>query len=248
MQRIVGWLMSALVWAACVGGQEARPRPVLVLAAASLDGAFNEIGVAFADAHEEWRVELSFGGSTALADQVLEGAPADVYAAADTSGMIRLNEAGLVAGAPRAFARNLLMIAVPPGNPGRVTGLADFADPALLLGLCAPSVPCGRLAGEALARAGVSAAADTEEPDVRALLTKIESGELDAGIVYATDVLHSAGSVEGVEIPGEHNVETTYPIAALAGSPEPDGATAFVVFVLSPAGADIMARYGFAAP
>jgi molybdate transport system substrate-binding protein len=157
-------------------------------------------------------------------------------------------EAGEVAGDPETFVTNLLQIAVPAGNPGGVTGLDDFGRDDLLIGLCAEDVPCGEFGREALEKAGVTPAVDTNEPDVRALLTKIEAGELDAGITYATDVMSAAGAVEGVDIPDELNVVARYPIAVLAGAPNPEAAEAFVAFVLSEEGQGILREYGFASP
>jgi molybdate transport system substrate-binding protein len=146
------------------------------------------------------------------------------------------------------FVRNLLEIAVPAGNPGGVTGLADFANEDLLIGLCAEDVPCGSFGRQALENAGITPSIDTNEPDVRALLTKIEAGELDAGIVYVTDVLSTAGTVEGIEIPADDNVVADYPIAVLANAPNPDAAAAFIEFVLSEEGQAIMTEFGFTTP
>jgi molybdate transport system substrate-binding protein len=147
---------------------------------------------------------------------------------------------------PQVFVRNELQIAVPPGNPAGITGLADYANADLLLGLCAEEVPCGQFGREALANAGVTPSIDTNAPDVRALLTQVESGDLDAGIVYTTDVLAAGDAVEGVEIPADENVVADYPIAALTDSGNPEVAAAFVEFVLSGEGREILTSYGFA--
>jgi molybdate transport system substrate-binding protein len=178
---------------------------------------------------------------------VLAGAPADVFASADTSNMDQLVAAGAAAD-PVPFAANELQIAVPAGNPGGVDGLDDLADDGLLIGLCAEDVPCGRFASEALAAAGVTAAVDTFATDVRALLTQLASGDLDAGVVYRTDVLAADGTVDGIDIPAEQNVIATYPIAALTEAPNAGAAWAFVAFVLSTAGQAILGSYGFSAP
>ena len=147
-------------------------------------------------------------------------------------------------GRARVFATNILEIAVPPGNPGGVEGLDDFANPDLLIGLCAEEVPCGQFGREALANAGVTPSIDTNEPDVRSLLTKIEAGELDAGIVYQTDVQSAGDTVEGVEIPSDVNVVATYPIAshcrARRTRPTPSSTSCS-----SPEGQEILAAYGF---
>jgi molybdate transport system substrate-binding protein len=242
-------MVALLATGGCGGGDEAGAvDTALVFAAASLTDAFGEIAEVFEDAHPGTTVELNLAGSSALREQILEGAPADVFASADTSNMDQIVESGEVAGEPVVFVTNDLQIAVPAGNPGGVTGPADFADEELLIGLCAEGVPCGDFAREALSAAGVTPAPDTEEPDVRALLTKLEAGELDAGIVYATDVLAAGEGVEGIDIPDDQNVEAAYPIAVLAGAPNPEGAEAFVEFVRSDEGAAILTSYGFGTP
>jgi molybdate transport system substrate-binding protein len=231
------------------GGIASRPhRKVLVSAAASLTDAFAEIERAFEAAYPTVDVTLNLAGSSTLRAQILEGAPVDVFASADRTNMARVAEAGDLAGQPTIFARNRLQIAVPPGNPAGVTGLADFARDELLVGLCAEGVPCGDLAREALSRAGVVFVVDTHEPDVRALLTKVELGELDAAVTYVTDLTTAAGRAEGVDIPLDQNVSTGYPIAVLAGAPDPDAARAFVELVLSTDGQAILARHGFGSP
>ena len=221
---------------------------VLVSAAASLGNAFTDIEAAFEELHPRVDVVLNLGASSTLREQILEGAPADVFASANQSNMAMLVEAGDVAGEPTVFAHNLLQIVVPAGNPGGVTGLADFGREELLIGLCAQGAPCGEGARTALHNAGVTPVIDTAEPDVRALITKIEAGELDAAITYLTDVFAAGGSVDGVEIPEDVNVIAEYPIALLAGSTNPDAAAAFVEFVLSRDGQAILAEYRFASP
>lgn len=223
-------------------------RGVLVSAAASLTDVFGEIEAAFEAVHPAVDVTLNLAGSSALRAQILEGAPVDVFASADRANMERVAEEDELAREPRIFARNRLQIAVPPGNPAEVTGLGDLAREDLLVGLCAEGVPCGDLAREALDRAGVVAAVDTHEPDVRALLTKVELGELDAAVTYVTDVAAATGEVEGVHILDRHNVTAEYPIAVLARAADPETARAFVVFVLSSDGRAILARHGFGLP
>lgn len=219
--------------------------PVLVFAAASLTNAFGDLEAEFELTNPEVDIQLSTAGSSSLREQILAGAPADVFASANEANMAIVAEANEVASTPTVFATNTLAIAVPPGNPGDVTALSDLAREKLLIGLCAEAVPCGSSALTALRAAGVEASVDTNEPDVRSLLTKIESGELDAGIVYATDVLASGARVEGVLLPDDLNVETDYPIARLASGPNPEAAEAFVAFVLSADGGAILAEHGF---
>ena len=221
---------------------------LLVSAAASLTDSFAEVEAAFEAANATVDVVMNLGSSSSLREQILEGAPADVFASANTSNMDQLAEGAEVEGEAQIFVLNELQIAVPAGNPAGITGLDDFANEDLLIGLCAEEVPCGSFGREALEKAGVTPAIDTNEPDVRALLTKVEAGELDAGIVYLTDVLSTAGAAEGVVIPEEFNVVAAYPIAALVNAPNPDAAAAFVDFVLSDEGQAILVGFGFSAP
>jgi molybdate transport system substrate-binding protein len=221
---------------------------ITVLAAASLTDAFDEIAIAFEETHQGVVVEIEYGGSSALRDQIVAGAPADVFASADPSPMDAVAEGGGVVGDPATFATNELEIAVPAGNEAEVEGLDDFGDESLLIGLCDEQVPCGVLGREVLDNAGVSPAPDTNEPDVRSLLEKIETGELDAGLVYVTDVEWAGDDVEGIEIPDEDNVVAHYPIAPLAASENPAVAAAFVDFVLSEEGQAVLDEYGFGPP
>ncbi|MDP9495131.1 MAG: molybdate ABC transporter substrate-binding protein [Actinomycetota bacterium] len=252
-QLMLGMALTGMLLPACIGNPTATDLEsgldgeVLVSAASSLTHAFAEVEAAFEAANPGVDVVLNLGASSALREQILEGAPADVFASANTSNMDQVVEAGEAAG-PQIFVTNLLQIAVPAGNDTGVTGLGDFANEALLIGLCSEDVPCGDFGRQALENAGVTPAIDTNEPDVRALLTKVEAGELDAGIVYATDVLSTAGTVEGIDIPEEDNVVANYPIAALTNAPNPDVASAFVAFVLSDEGQAILAEFGFSSP
>lgn len=244
-----GWILAwcALMLGAACSDTESRSREVVVSAAASLTDAFAEIAEAFEVAHPRTEVVLNVGGSSALREQILQGADVDVFAAADDVVMSQLAAAGAVAGEAEPFAANAMQIAVPSGNPAGIVGLEDFADPARFIGVCAVGVPCGDLARQVFERAGVDPALDTEEADVRALLTKIETGELDAGLVYVTDVL-AGSAVDGIVIPDAVNVTNVYPIAVLADAPNRSGADAFVAFVLSASGQAVLRAHGFAAP
>lgn len=244
----------ALLPAACdndddggAGATDELEGTVTVFAAASLTDVFEAVGAAFEDGNPGITVTLNFAGSSALREQILAGAPADVFASASTADMDEVVAADAARG-PRTFARNQLEIAVPAGNPAGVNGLADFGNGGLLIGLCAEEVPCGQYGREVLARAGVAAAIDTNEPDVRSLLTKLEAGELDAGIVYRTDVRSADDAVEGIEIPSDHNVTVSYPVAPLTEAGNADGAAAFVSFVLSDEGQAILGSFGFDVP
>lgn len=227
------------------GSDQARAR-ITVSAAASLTDAFQEMGAAFEARHPDIEVTLNFAGSATLATQVREGAPVDLFAPADPRYLRDLSEQ--LTGPRHDFATNRLRIAVPAGNPGAVLGLADLAREELIVGLCAVGVPCGDLAREALARAGVTPRPDTEEPNARALLTKVRLGEVDAAVVYRSDVLAGGPAVEGVDVPEEWNPTARYSIAALASEARSAAAGEFVAFLLSDEGSAILSRHGFSPP
>lgn len=220
---------------------------VTVLAAASLTEPFTELGERFEAEHPGATVRFSFGASSALATQITSGAPADVFASASDRNMQTVVDAGLAA-APKAFAANTMTIVVPTDNPADVTSLADLANPDVKVALCEEQVPCGDLAARILSGAGLSVRPVTYGADVKAVLTTVRLGEVDAGIVYVTDARAAAGEVTSIEIPAEQNAATTYPIAALADAPNPQGAQAFVDFVLSEVGQSVLAEAGFSAP
>lgn len=241
-------VVVAMMLVAGVGcGGEGGRRELVVFAAASLTDAFAALASAYESAHPDVVVALNLAGSATLLTQLQEGAPADVFAPADPATMDRLR-AGVATSPPVIVARNSLTIAVPEGNPLGIESLQDLADPALLIGLCAPSVPCGALADMTLAAAGVIPSIDTREPSVRALLAKIASGELDAGIVYVTDVLAAEDAVDAVAIPSAVNVATEYPVAMLAASSSGNDAASFVDFLQSDEARSIFRRFGFEVP
>lgn len=251
-------VLAALATLALAGCTAAAPEPrpttegtlsgtVTVFAAASLTESFQAIADAFTAEHPGVEVTFNFGGSSGLATQIVEGAPVDVFAAASPATMTTVTDAGLATDA-HDFATNTLEIAVPTDNPGGVTGLADFANPDLAIALCAAEVPCGAAAARALDAAGIVASVDTYEQDVKAVLTKVELGEVDAGLVYRTDVLAAGAKVKGIEFPEAAGAIARYPIAALTASANPDAAAAFVAFVLSDAGQQILREAGFGAP
>ena len=245
MRRLLTLLLAALLAASCGGADR---REVLVSAAASLSDVLSSLEAEYEADHPGVDLILNLGGSSALREQVLAGAPVDVFASANQANVEELAAAGLVEGPVIDFATNRLTIAVPVGNTANVRNLADLARDELLIGLCSPSVPCGEYAEVALAQAGVVAAPDTLEPDVRALLTKIGAGELDAGVVYETDVAAAGGDVESVLIPAEHNVLVVYSIAAITGDGDRPDADTFIDFVLSPDGQRVLRSLGFSIP
>lgn len=220
---------------------------ITVFAAASLTEAFTELGRSFEAARPGTTVAFSFGPSSGLAAQIVAGAPADVFAAASPATM----ERAVTAKAARpavTFARNVMEIAVPPGNPAGVRTVADLARPGVKVALCAPDVPCGVTARGMLRNAGVAVRPVTEEVDVKAALTKVRLGEVDAAVVYVTDVLAAGDEVQGVAVPADLNESTSYPISTLTASSKPALAQAFVDHVRSPAGLRTLAAAGFRAP
>ncbi|MGH3763442.1 molybdate ABC transporter substrate-binding protein [Actinophytocola sp.] len=221
---------------------------VTVFAAASLTETFTELGKRFEKAHPGTTVTVNFGASSALAKQITEGAPADVFASASPANMAQVTDAGAAAGDPTTFARNRLVIAVPAGNPGGVTGLDDFADPGRKIALCAEQVPCGAAARKALDAAGVSAEPDTFEQDVKAALTKVSLGEVDAALVYTTDVRAAGDDVEGIEFPEAGQAINDYPIVVCKDAPNAGAATAFVDLVRSARGRAVLSAAGFEEP
>lgn len=249
---------AALALAACASTPAARPAssgtldPVTttaalsgkltVFAAASLQGTFTQIGDELMTANPGLRVTFSFGSSGTLTQQLLAGAPADVYASASTTTMA---DAGSVVGTPTVFTHNSLVIVVPKGNPGGVTGLSDFARPALKIALCDPSAPCGAAAKAVFAKAGITPAPDTLGQDVKATLALVTSGEVDAALVYKTDAIAAGPSVQAIAFPQADAVVNDYPIALVKGTPNPAAAQAFVEAVLSPAGRQVLAAAGF---
>ncbi|GAA4237174.1 molybdate transport system substrate-binding protein [Streptosporangium album] len=218
-----------------------------VFAAASLTGTFTELGKAFEATHPGTSVKFNFGSSATLAQQIVQGAPADVFAAASPATMKTVADASLASG-PVTFVRNKLQIAVPADNPAKVDGLRDLADPKVKVALCAEQVPCGAAAVKALDAAGLKVTPVTLEQDVKATLTKVELGEVDAALVYKTDVLAAAGKVKGIDFPEADKAINDYPIAALSGAPAPEPAKQFVDLVLSPQGRDVLTKAGFEAP
>ncbi|MFL6125851.1 molybdate ABC transporter substrate-binding protein [Actinophytocola sp.] len=221
---------------------------VTVFAAASLTESFTRLGKDFEAAHPGVKVTFNFAGSSALATQINQGAPADVFASAAAKNMTDVTDTGAVTGKPVTFVTNTLEIAVPAGNPARVAGLRDFAKADLKIALCAEQVPCGAAAKKVFGAAGVTAAPDTLEQDVKAVLSKVSLGEVDAALVYRTDVKAAGDKVEGIEFPEADKAVNEYPIAACAKAPNPGGAKAFIDYVLSDKGKAVLTKAGFGAP
>ncbi|MFI6903132.1 molybdate ABC transporter substrate-binding protein [Nonomuraea sp. NPDC050394] len=256
-RRLSPWVIALAVLSGCGSGQPAATsapaspaggvKQLTVFAAASLTGTFTELGKTFEAAHPGTTVTFNFGSSATLAQQIVQGAPADVFAAASPATMKTVTDASL-AGAPATFVRNKLQIAVPADNPAKVDDLKDLTDAKVKVALCAEQVPCGAAAVKALDAAGLKVTPVTLEQDVKATLTKVELGEVDAALVYTTDVLAAKGKVTGIAFPEADKAINDYPIATLTKAPAGDLAKRFVDLVLSQQGKDVLTKAGFEAP
>ena len=229
-------------------GTTANDKPsgeITVFAAASLKQAFTELAGTFEAEHPGTSVALSFAGSSDLASQISQGAPADVFASADTANMKKVQDAGLADGTPENFATNTLAIAVPPGNPAGVTSLKDLARPGIKLVTCARQVPCGAAAARVAQAAGLTLSPVSEENAVTDVLGKVTSGEADAGLVYGTDIKAAGTKAAGIQFPEAGSAVNTYPITGLAGGRNKTAAHAFMDLVAGPEGQKVLAAAGF---
>lgn len=218
-----------------------------VSAASSLTEVFTGLAATFEKDHPGVDVSLNFAGSSALAEQVNAGAPVDVLATASPATMATVVDAGNAENAV-VFATNRLAIVVPTGNPAGITRLADLADPDVQTAICAPDVPCGAATERLLSDNEIDVRAATLDPDVKSVLGRVVSGDVDAGIVYVTDALAAADDVDEVALPDEVNVETDYLIAQITDTRQPALAGEFLALVTSPAGATALADAGFGTP
>ncbi|AEH08925.1 MULTISPECIES: molybdate ABC transporter substrate-binding protein [Protofrankia] len=220
---------------------------VTVFAAASLTESFTELGKQFEAAHPGVTVKFNFAASSALATQINQGAPADVFASASTTNMTTVVDAGNAAD-PKTFAQNKMAIVTPPDNPANIASVADLARPGVKVALCQVQVPCGAVAAKVFSNAGVTVTPKTYGADVKGVLTTVELGEVDGGVVYVTDAQAAGAKVKGIEIPKEQNASTSYPIAVLTKAPNSSAGQAFTEFVLSSTGQEVLAKAGFASP
>jgi len=221
---------------------------VTVFAAASLNESFTRIGKDFEAANPGTTVTFNFAGSSTLATQINQGAPADLFAAASPATMKTVTDAGNGEGTARTFVKNQLVIAVPEGNPKGITGLADLTRPGVKVALCAEQVPCGAAAKQALDTAGVRLTPVTLEQDVKAALSKAKLGEVDAALVYRTDARAAASDVDGIEFPESAAAVNDYPIVVLKSAPNKAAAQAFLSYVLADRGRAVLTEAGFQAP
>jgi molybdate transport system substrate-binding protein len=257
IRATAGVLGLALLLAGCGGSTAgsttatsaaAAPRTLTVFAAASLNGTFTDLGKQFETDNPGVTVKFNFAGSSDLAQQIVQGAPADVFAAASDATMKTVTDASLTAAAPTVFAKNVLQIATVPGNPKAIASFADLAKPDLKVVVCAPQVPCGAAEQKIEKATSVTLKPVSQEADVKSVLAKVESGDADAGLVYVTDVKAAGTKVQGVTFPEASKASTNYPIAVVKSAPQADLATAFQTLVTGELGQKTLAAAGFAAP
>jgi molybdate transport system substrate-binding protein len=243
---VVAFAMAVLIAAppAHAGGNKPSGQ-ITVFAAASLTESFDAIAKQFQKKYPDVDVRFNYDASSNLANQINQGAPADVFASADQDNLQKTIDSGAVTPPPAAFAKNRLEIAVEKGNPKKVKGLADLQKSGLVVVLCADQVPCGKYAAEAFAKAGVTVSPASKEENAKATLSKVSIGEADASIVYVTDVKASKGTTSGVKIPDNVNVIATYPIGVVKESQNATAAKAWVQFVKSKDGQKTLRKFGF---
>ncbi|GAB2619149.1 molybdate-binding protein [Paractinoplanes abujensis] len=251
-------LLAVLASAACGDSGDSAPAAgpsgsaaggeLIVMAAASLTESFDKIKTDFEEQNPGLEVTISYGGSSGLAQQITSGAPADVFAAASPATMKTVVDAGDAQGDPVVFVKNQLVIATAKGNPEGVRTLADLKNPELKVALCAEQVPCGSAAQKAIEAAGVDVEPVTLEQDVKAALSKVKLGEVDAALVYRTDAKAASADVDGVEFPESAGAINDYPIVALKNAPNPSAAASFVAFVRSEPALKILTDAGFQQP
>jgi molybdate transport system substrate-binding protein len=234
--------------ATTAGSSQKVSGTVVVFAAASLKESFTTLGKDFQKAYPGTKVVFSFGGSDQLAASIVSGAPADVFAAANPATMKTVTDKGDGAGNPTTFVRNQLEIATLPGNPKHIRTLKDLTSSKLKVALCAKTVPCGAAAQTALTASHLKLTPVSYEQDVRSALTKVELKEVDAAVVYQTDVKAGGSKVQGVNFPESSKAINLYPIDALKNAPNPSGAQAFIALVESAEGRKVLGEAGFLNP
>ncbi len=255
--RVVFWGAITVVISGCSSSssgdtdRSSKKIRLNVSASASLARAFDEIYTVFELQFPAISVSSTFAGSATLVTQIQNGATADVVALADTTNMEKLREVGQINPATvKIFATNTMTIAVPRKNPNKVAGLRDLADESINVVLCAPNQPCGAYARQILENAGLSVSPKSLETSVGGVISKISNGQADAGIVYVTDILAAAKTVEAVSIPAALNITALYPIARRAelSTTVQKAADTFIAFVLGKSGTEILNKYGFRLP
>ncbi|MCH9667399.1 MAG: molybdate ABC transporter substrate-binding protein [Actinomycetia bacterium] len=239
-------LVSVVVLQA--GCSSRQPDELIVFAAASLQPAFTELGSHFEKDHPGTKVTFNFAGSSDLLTQLIQGAPADVFASADTRSMTKAADAGLISGEPVNFASNTLTMVTPPGNTRGIASFADLAKPGTQVVVCAPQVPCGAATEQLERVTGVRLNPVSEESAVTDVLGKITSAQADAGVVYLTDATRAGNEVSSIPFPESRAVVNTYPIAELQNAVDPPAAQQFIDLVTGPRGRVVFAAAGFGPP
>lgn len=254
MKKIIASLAALFALTACsaTGGTPtastsptAAPATVTVFAAASMKSTFTELGKTFEAAHPGTTVTFNFAGSQTLAEQITQGAPADVFASANKSNMDTITNAGLNAAEPKIYATNQLTIVVPKDNPASIATWQDLATPGLKLVVCAPAVPCGAATQKIVEATGITLTPVSEEQAVTDVLGKVQAGEADAGLVYKTDVISGGDSIKGIDFPESSQAINSNPIVALKNGPQAKLGQEFVDLVLSEQGQKVLADAGF---
>jgi molybdate transport system substrate-binding protein len=247
VKRILAAALLMLTGCSSSGAAGSAHHTLIVYAASSLTEAFDTIKANFAKAHPGTSVTVQYGASSDLATQITQGAHADVFASASTKNMQSLVDAG-AASSPTNFVSNTLEIAVPPNNPADISSVTDLAGSGVKVAVCDPAVPCGAVASQVFANAKITVKPAANEADVKSTLAAVETGEVDAGLVYVTDVRAAGAKVKGIPIADSMNADTTYPIAALKHASQPRLAQQFVAYVLSPAARKVLTADGFRNP
>jgi molybdate transport system substrate-binding protein len=245
---VLGLALTACGGSDSGSGQQAAPaRTLTVSAAASLTSVYQQLGTEFQNANPGTTVKFNFGGSDSLAQQVVQGAPADVLATASSKTMQTAVQAGKIQGEPVIYATNSLQIAVAPNNPKGITSLQDLTKPGVVSVVCAPAVPCGAAAEAAEKAANVTLTPASEEQDVKGVLNRVQTGNADAGLVYVTDVKSTNGAVTGVSFPqaSAQGAVQSYPIGVVTGSQNADLAQSWINFVRGQQGTAALQQAGF---
>ena len=226
------------------GADSGRTKTLTVFAASSLTKVFDSLARTYESEHPDVKVRISYGGSSALARQILAGAPADVFAAASRTTMAPIVAAGRSVGTVPVFASNKMIVVTPPGTTA-VMQLKDLSRPSLIVVVCASEVPCGAAANSVFAKSGITPVLSSREPDVAGVLAKVESGDADAGVVYITDSLGAKERVRSIAIPDGQNQSTQYPIAKLSGGQQDAAAQDWIDLVTGRAGQELLKAAGF---
>ncbi len=247
MRRVAaGFAVAGLLVSGVVGCSDSGRTKLTIFAASSLTASFTTLETRFEADHPGVDVVTSFESSTTLAEQVTAGAPADVIATADEKSIGLVKDASQLSTDPTQFATNTLAIAVPPGNPGHVTGVDSLSNVSFVA--CDPTAPCGAAAATMLANAGVTANPVTYLADVATTLAQVESGEADAGIVYVTDAIAAGSQVDTIDIPAADNVVNPYFIGTVKDAKQASLADEWVALVTGPAGQRVLQKAGFGKP